>query len=405
MTTRPASTLAPDDRRPQRLIGLDLFRTLAVFGMLVAHVGPAAWSPDGRFGQVHWEWEVFHSRMPAMFAFAAGLSLNLSARRLDGHVREAAGMVVRAVLLLGCGLLLTALGTPVVVILGAFAAFFVLAIPFLRARTVPLLWAAGTWAVLGPPLSMVLRVLLPERTNPLWDLLVSGDYPALTWMPFVLAGVAIGRLDLAARAVRRRLALVGAALATFAYGGSALVMHLAGRSAIVASLPDQNPAEYASRFFAERGVTDTGSWWWLLSDAPHSGSWGDVLGALGTCILLLALLLGAGDRAMEADRSRGGRATRPLAIWLAAPGAMVLSVYALHIVAMWAITAGTGHSFAPSQPAWMLVAFVVGLGVFAMAWLRFRSQGPLELLMSRLTRLLLPGGRRGTRSTRGSSRR
>lgn len=405
MTTSVPALPAPDGRRSRRLIGLDLFRTLAVFGMLVAHVGPASWSPDGGLGTVHWEWEVFHSRMPAMFAFAAGISLNLSSRRLESPGREAAGMVVRAVLLLGCGLLLLSLRTPVVVILCAFAVFFVLVIPFLRLRTGPLLWVVGTWAIIGPPLSLFLRASAPDVRNMLWDLLVSGDYPALTWMPFVLAGVAIGRLDLTGPAVRRRLALVGAALATLAYGGSALVMQFGARTAIIATLPRQDPAEYAQRYFAERGVTDSGSWWWLASDAPHSGSWGDVLGALGTCLLLLAVLLTVGDWATRSDRTPAGRLRARLAGWLAAPGSMVLSVYALHIVGMWVVTAVTGHSFAPAQPLWILAVFTVGLGVFAVVWSRYQRQGPLERLMSRVSRSLLPGGRTGTRSTRGSSRR
>ena len=58
--------------RPKRLLGLDLFRALAVFGMLVAHVGPAAWTAGAGLGHEHWLWEIFHSRMPLMFAFAAG---------------------------------------------------------------------------------------------------------------------------------------------------------------------------------------------------------------------------------------------------------------------------------------------------------------------------------------------
>jgi uncharacterized protein len=320
MTTRRAATPpTPTVSRAPRLPGLDLFRSLAVFGMLVAHVGPAAWTPDGGFGVVHWQWEVFHSRMPAMFAFAAGISVNLSARRLESRRREAAGMVVRAGLLSGCALVLVFLGTPVVVILGAFAVFFILVIPFLRLRTTPILLLAGIWAVVGPPLSFLLRTAIPDRDDLFWGLLVGGDYPALTWMPFVLAGVGIGRLDLTGPSVRRRLGVVGATMAAIAYGGSALAMHLAGRAAILATLPERAPAEYARRFFAEQGVTDTGSWWWLVTAAPHSGSWGDVLGALGVCLLLLALLLTAGDRATGTGRSNAARVGRRLTVWLAAP--------------------------------------------------------------------------------------
>ncbi|KOV70535.1 hypothetical protein ADL01_20465 [Streptomyces sp. NRRL WC-3618] len=39
------------------------------------------------------------------------------------------------------------------------------------------------------------------------ELLFTGSHPALTWIPFVFAGMAVARLDLASTAVRVRLAV------------------------------------------------------------------------------------------------------------------------------------------------------------------------------------------------------
>jgi hypothetical protein len=51
-------------------------------------------------------------------------------------------------------------------------------------------------------------------------LLFTGFYPTITWMPFVIAGMAPARLDLSQVAVRWRLAALGAALTVAAYGMS-----------------------------------------------------------------------------------------------------------------------------------------------------------------------------------------
>jgi hypothetical protein len=61
------------------------------------------------------------------------------------------------------------------------------------------------------------------------DLLVTGFYPANTWMAFVVTGMALGRLDLTSGAVQRRLAELGPALIVLGYGTSLL---LAGNDAL-----------------------------------------------------------------------------------------------------------------------------------------------------------------------------
>jgi hypothetical protein len=58
-------------------------------------------------------------------------------------------------------------------------------------------------------------------------LFFTGGYPAVTWVPFVIAGMAVARLDLAGRAARIRLALTGVALAVAGYGGSWLAARMA----------------------------------------------------------------------------------------------------------------------------------------------------------------------------------
>ena len=77
------------------------------------------------------------------------------------------------------------------------------------------------------------------------DLLLTGFYPAITWIPFVIAGMALGRLDLSAGTVQRRLAALGPALIVLGYGTSVL---LAGKDALK-SLAESGPSSSGSGSF------------------------------------------------------------------------------------------------------------------------------------------------------------
>ncbi|MDF2560507.1 MAG: putative integral rane protein [Microbacterium sp.] len=388
----------------RRVVGLDLFRTIAVFGMLVAHVGPAAWTAGEGWGTVHVGWVLFHSRMPAMFAFAAGVSLTLgSPTAPDRATPETAPTVIRAALLAVCGGALAALGTPVAVILTFFSVWFLLVLPFRRCTPRTLVVAAAVWALIGPPLSVLLRRMIGSEPGFAWSVLVAGDYPALTWVPFVLAGFAVGRFDLTRRTGRRALAVVGTLLTALAYGGGGAFLALGGVDALAAArgVSGGGPAaaaEVARVFYGERGVTDTSSLLWLLVPAPHSGSWADVVGCLGVSALLLSVCLTVGD---AAQRARAALRVAPrlagiATTALAAPGAMVLSVYAAHIVAMALITATTGHSFGPAQSIGTLAAFTMGLTAASVVWSRFEPRGPLEWALGRVTLLIVRMGRRAS---------
>ena len=216
---RHADLLLPaGDRVP----GVDLARGLAILGMFAAHVGVT--SDDFSTGE---GWlSLVHGRSSILFAVIAGVSLALvSGRRtpLTGvpALQARTRILVRAVLLLALAGLLDVLGTPVALILGFYAAYFVLALPFLRWSPPRLAGLALVVAVLGPPVAywwpeIMLRaeLWLPmDGSGALTDFLLTGTYPALVWMAFVLAGLAVLGLCLllgSSRAVLRVLAPLAA---------------------------------------------------------------------------------------------------------------------------------------------------------------------------------------------------
>lgn len=373
---RHAALLLPaGDRVP----GVDLARGLAVLGMFAAHVGVT--SDDFSTGD---GWlSLVHGRSSVLFAVVAGVSLALvSGRRtpLSGvpALQARTRILVRAVLLLAIAGLLDLLGTPVALILGFYAAYFVLALPFLRWEPRRLFGLALVIAVVGPVLvyrlpEILLRadLTLPvDGSGALTDFLLTGHYPALVWMAYVLVGLGVGRLDLGSRRLQERLLGGGAATALGAYLLSAL---FTGTTLTQVLAGSGRAAEIEQRALDASGVFQpeplpwttplpTSEYLWLAG--PHTDTTLEVVGSGAFALAVLGLCLLVGDR-------------RPLLrvlAPLAAVGSMALTVYCLQVVAIWAwqdqlmADAGNGE----------LLLLVVASLVLATVWRWSLGRGPLE---------------------------
>jgi uncharacterized membrane protein YeiB len=367
-----------------RLVGLDLARGLAVFGMYAVHVGPAP-NQDGVIGFLM---ELAQGRSSALFAVLAGFAVALiTGRRIPKTGRAGrqavAKVVIRAVILLALGTALTMTGTPVVPILAFYGLFFLLVLPLHRLGAKPLALIATGWALVGPQLLYALKPVVGNRAFPtagqadgIVSLLFTGGYPALTWVPFVLAGMAVARLDLAATAVRIRLGLTGVALAVTGYGGSWLALRLVPGAAEAVRETAGGPgmASMSSMSSASPGSDgifgDTPAG--MLVASPHSEATLSIVGNTGVAILVLAACLSALD-ALPWLR----RLARPVI----AVGSMSLTAYVYHIVAIWLLNTEK----ATVQPLYLLLGFIASVTVLATIWSRFFQRGPLEWLMGRAT--------------------
>ncbi|MFI1183193.1 DUF418 domain-containing protein [Streptomyces sp. NPDC020799] len=374
-----------------RLVGVDLARGLAVLGMYAAHVGPAP--ADG--GPVGFLMELSHGRASALFAFLAGFSLLLITGRRTPRTGRAgrqavSRILIRSAVLLALGTALTSTGTPVDVILAFYALYFVLALPLrrLRARTLAVIAAVaalvlpqvlyliqrsirtGAWApavIHDDPLARI------SGTGGFLELLVTGAYPALTWIPFVIAGMAVARLDLASAAVRLRLALTGGALAVLGYGGSWLALHLFPRA--VAAIEATGSAGSAlSLWWSDTAGDPSGATpAWLLVASPHSETTLSVLGNTGVAVTVLATCVAAADTLPRVRRLAGP---------VIAVGAMSLTAYVLNIVGIWAL----GIEDVPGSPLPVLLGFIATAAALALAWSRHFRRGPLEHLLNSATK-------------------
>src|SRR5690606_22241967 len=121
---------------PGRLVGVDVARALAVFGMFAVHLGVTSLGAlDGPVAET--AHELMRGRSSALFAFLAGVSLSLLSGRqtpLHGEPlhRVRVKILVRAALLAVIGVFADLLDTSVAIILVYYAGYFLLALPLLR---------------------------------------------------------------------------------------------------------------------------------------------------------------------------------------------------------------------------------------------------------------------------------
>ncbi|WP_405765345.1 DUF418 domain-containing protein [Streptomyces sp. NBC_01538] len=383
----PADTSSPARERAEpapgapdtgRLIGLDLARGLAVFGMYAVHVGP----PPGQGGVIGFLMELAQGRSSALFAVLAGFAVALITGRrtpktgLAGR-QAVAKVVIRAVILMTLGTALTLTGTPVVPILAFYGLFFLLVLPLYRLGAGPLALIAVGWALVGPQLLYALKPVFGGRVFPSYgqadgpvSLFFTGGYPALTWVPFVIAGMAVARCDLAATTVRIRLALTGVALAVTGYGGSWLAVRLVpgAAEAVRKAEAGQGMSSVSPDSIGIFGDSPAG----MLASAPHSEATLSIVAATGVAILVITGCLAAVDAFPRLRR---------LASPVIAVGSMSLTAYVYHIVAIWLLVPEdtTGGRL------YVLLGFIASVTVFATVWSRFFQRGPLEWLMGRAT--------------------
>lgn len=360
-----------------RIIGLDVARCLALVGMIATHTLVALDLDGVRLPQ-----QIAGGRASALFAVLAGVSLTLMTggpKPVTGTEREArtGGLIVRALIIATIGLLLGDLGSGIAVILTYYGVLFLAGLPFLGLSARALAVWAGGWLVVAPVVSHLLRPLLPEPTlaSPsfamlaapwrlLTELTFTGYYPVATWLAYLLAGMAIGRLDLRRPRAAAELVVGGTLLALAGWFCSeALTSRPAAARALRATYdsPDTLALDLTHGLF---GTTPTGSWWWLTVHAPHSGTpfdlahtTGCALAVIGGCLLLARLAPRAAGIAFGA-------------------GAMTLTLYTLHVVlrtpSLW-YADGTGNFVRHT-----LLVLVIGA---LFGWRRLR--GPLETLVRR----------------------
>ncbi len=326
--------MAPPD---SRIAGVDIARGLAVLGMFVAHV-----LPDGETENLA------DGRSSVLFATLAGVSLGLMTGGAEPAPRSERSRLVVAVTLRGLalillGLLLWTLDSGIAIILDYYGSFFLVLLPVLfapRAVLAPIALACltvGTAILDAAPDDP--RVLIGDDLL-LWlptEWWVTGYYPGLLWLGYLLTGLVLARSDLRRRATQLAMTAGGAAASLAGYGGALLL---------------------------DRDVS------------AHSNTLWEGLGAGGFAVAVIGLLL------------LGARGWVATVLWpLGAVGSMPLTIYTGQLVVL-ALFEGVHPFGAEAAEEWVLLAALVGGSLLAASlWRAFAGKGPLERLMARVSGL------------------
>ena len=354
----------------ERILGYDLARALAVFGMVVVNYKVVM--AGGGDAEADWLAGVaglLDGRAAAMFVVLAGAGLVLFCQRSLGDASRLAAarstLLRRAAFLLVVGLLYTPLwpgdilkfyglylpiGVAVVTVrdrwLGAlavsFALGFVVSLGFSDYET------GWNWDTLAYE-----RLWTPAGLSR--HLFLNGFHPVVPWAGLLLVGMWLGRRDVRSPAVRRRLLVGGATLA--------------GATEIASRL-------LVSYFSAHPGAMTADEVIALFGTSPMPPMPLYLVAAAATAIAVIALCLELGARAGQHF------AVRPLV----ATGQLALTLYVGHVVIGMGVLEACGRleeqtlRFALACAAGFCVASVV----FAASWRRRFDRGPLEWIMRRL---------------------
>ncbi len=407
-----APTVPPAPKRyAGRIGGLDIARALAILGMYYAHTAPPVESSNNLIEVIA---AIPHGRSSILFALLAGVSLAILTGRnapYSGERMRTARLRIfgRACALLLVTGILSLLGTAIALILSFYAAWFVCSLPFSRWSAKRLFIAAGVVALVGPPLCTVLNWLFQSLNLYGYDsnyfaveVFITGIYPGLTYMAFILAGMGIGRLDITRRRLHGILIGVGCILMGVGYGGSWILTNALvdessmpwysgvpeGKSMILdGDLDDFDLSDVNFEDF-DLGDLDAKSWSFDNSDfslldssyqplhwqsipfpsagdfvvaQPHSATTFETLGSGGFALVVLGICLLLGGLA------------RTVLFPLAAVGSMSLTAYSGHVIAL-GIKPEWGY-----MTSWTpLLILCIGALLLCSLWKLFFQRGPLE---------------------------
>ncbi len=356
----------------KRIVGFDIARALAVFGMVVVNFkivmvtqknGPT-WL-DSAVG-------LLEGRSAATFVVLAGAGISLRSQKArasgdaDQLVQARTAMLKRAAFLLLVGLVYTPIWPGDIL---HFYGVYIAVAAFLLAAPARRLWTIATALVLAFPLMLV--SLDYERGwdwatlsyDGLWtpagmirNLFFNGFHPVIPWLALLLVGMVLGRLDMGNVAMRKRVFAWGAGVAIAAQVASWLLVRTLSPG------ETRRDQEVIAAIFGTEPM-------------PPMPLYVLAGGGVACAVIAAAIALG--------ERYQGAAWLRPFV----ATGQLALTLYVAHVVVGMGVLDVIGRlENQTSQFALLCSAMFCGVAMlFASLWRVKFKQGPLEAVMRALT--------------------
>ncbi|MEX5255821.1 heparan-alpha-glucosaminide N-acetyltransferase domain-containing protein [Kocuria arenosa] len=382
-SSAPVDATGGAGRSPTWWAGIDAARGLALIGLMSVQFLPVH---DPRTQAPTWTNLLFPEASAALFTLLAGVGLALGSGGRFPHegrwlAADRAGVAARAVLIAVVGLGIGALmpeDAPADNILIYCGLYFVLAIPFLHLSATALFVCAAVFWMVGPVLMQALTDVLPAHSSShlSWadvveepggtvsQLLVTGTYPALSYMTCLLVGLGVGRVHLRDTGIQVRLLAVGAGLVVLARTADTFGPYAFGGHGRVLTTSGTGADELGEVLVKGSDSLPTGTARWLAVSTPPTDTVWAIAAGLGVALLVL------GSFMLVSRKSSGAWLLR-----LSAMGAMALSLYTAHLVAL---SCEGGYDLP-------VIGFILHLGaavLFAVGWPRALGEGPLERVLS-----------------------
>ena len=355
-----------------RIVGYDLARALAVFGMVVVNfkivMGAEENGPDWLVKLVG----LLDGRAAATFVVLAGAGLSLLSRKgrtLDDPERlsrDRRTLLKRALFLFVVGALYTPIWPADIL---HFYGVYIAAAAFLLAAPTSRLWASG-----GSLVAAFVALMFVLDYEKGWDwntlsyeglwtpagmlrhLFFNGFHPVVPWLAFMLLGMIVGRQDMSSSVVRRRV---------FAWGAAVAIASEVLSLWLVRSLSVGATASEIEEITAVFGTEP-------MPPMPLY-----MLAGAGTACAVIAASIAFGERYKRS-------AFLPP---LVATGQLALTIYVGHVVVGMGVLETMGRLENQTLPFALFASFLFCATVvsFAHIWRMLFKRGPLEAVMRVLT--------------------
>ena len=394
---------------PGRITGLDTARGIAIFGMIATHIYPLLTTDSEDVVTASWVGMSLTGVSSALFVVLAGVGLSLLTRKSTNLAGSRMMLAIRAIVLIFIGLLLGHAGSNVAIILVHYGVMFLLALWFIGLSRKALTITAISWIVLAPWVhglmtrfmhvqaggtamyvdqwrlwtSPTLVDVLTQPVLTLWDIFFTGYYPVISFLGYVLLGMAIGRANLQKLSAGLGLLISGALSYVTGRGLAAWLLTDEGFAYRIAHATGSELNELGA--LAATGAqinTDLvmGAPQWYGLAIPHSGAPLDIYSTAGAALAVIGLLL-------IVTRSK---IVRTVVFPITATGMIALTAYTAHVVLTgvwprdWPALLVSGD---PTWEAvwWMLIVHWLMVAAIGVVVYLMGVRGPLESLLRRLS--------------------
>jgi uncharacterized membrane protein YeiB len=355
----------------QRVIGFDVARALAMFGMVVVNFKVAMNAKTGNSILIEFS-ELFEGRASALFVILAGIGVTLMANR-SARVDEQSLVLKDRLPLIKRGLLLIVLGLAYTPIWGAdilhfYGFYFLIAAIILKVNDKTLLLTSFIIMLIFPAIMMFFDyeqnwIWLTFTYENFWTLdgmlrriLFNGFHPVFPWAAFLVFGMWLGRQNLSDTLTRKKLFI--AAIVTLLVTE---ISFYAVRSMVGDGQPLGMTSEEVTFLFSTS----------IIPPLPQY-----MISAASSAIIVLIGSLYFSEKFYQSNVVK----------WLYQAGKLSLTLYVAHVIIGMGVLEFIGRLENQTINFSLFCAFTFcTCGIFfSIFWLRFFKTGPLEWAFRKL---------------------